>query len=85
MSMFRYLGRACRDAREKAGLFQNDIAAAAGTSHATVSRFETGGIVPRRITVDALVEAYARELGVHPRELWIDAIAQWARDDETPG
>jgi transcriptional regulator with XRE-family HTH domain len=82
--MLRHLGRACRDARSKAGLLQSDIASACGTSHATVSRFETDGIVPRLIGVDELVNAYARELGVDPAELWREAITRWARDDEIP-
>lgn len=69
-----HLGQVCREARERALLIQSDIAAAGGTNHATISRFESGESLPRRMTVDELVDVYARETNVHPAVLWQRAL-----------
>jgi transcriptional regulator with XRE-family HTH domain len=74
--MLDYIGRACREARLEADLRQIDIATTAGTTHATVSRFETGSSWP--IDPDALVSAYADDCDVHPLTLWTRALEYWA-------
>ncbi len=73
--MLHHLGQTCRAAREAADLRQLDIATAAATTHATISRFETGRAWP--LDPDRVVEAYALELGVAPLALWSDAVSQW--------
>lgn len=73
--MLEHIGPAARDARERAGLKQIDIATAARVSHVAVSRFERAESWPRH--PDALVEAYAAELGVEPIELWQAALERW--------
>lgn len=73
--MLRYLGQACREAREVAGLRQIDIATTAGTTHATISRFETGRAWP--IDPDRVVGAYGSELDIAPIELWLAAVERW--------
>lgn len=72
------LGLACRSARESAGLRQIDIATTAGTTHATVSRFEAGRRIPRDL--DRLVAAYAEECEAAPYELWLAALDAWQRE-----
>jgi transcriptional regulator with XRE-family HTH domain len=76
--MLDHLGHACRQRREGAGATQLDVAVRAGTSHATVSRFETGIAWPVSVTVDQLVQAYAEETGATVWDLWADALARWA-------
>lgn len=73
--MLQHLGRACREARIAGGLRQIDVATRAGTTHASISRFEAGEYWPRN--PDAWVDAYAVELGVTSLELWSDAFARW--------
>jgi transcriptional regulator with XRE-family HTH domain len=46
-----------RSARLEAGLTLRALAALAGTSHATLSAYETGSKVPRTSTVDRIVGA----------------------------
>lgn len=69
--MLRYLGLACREARERAGLRQIDIATAAGTTHVTISRLERGHKWP--IDPGRIVQAYADELGLEAADLWCTA------------
>jgi transcriptional regulator with XRE-family HTH domain len=54
--MLDCLGAACRDARTDAGVKQLDVATRAGTSHASISRFENGRSWPR-IPLDTLLSA----------------------------
>jgi transcriptional regulator with XRE-family HTH domain len=70
-----HLGRVCREARVNAGLRQIDVATAAGTSHASLSRFETGRYWPKN--PDAWVDAYAAETGIEPLDLWAAAVEAW--------
>jgi transcriptional regulator with XRE-family HTH domain len=66
------LGAVCRDAREAAGLRQIDIATTAGVHETTIGRFERGD--RWAWNADAIVHAYAAELGVTERVLWQAAI-----------
>lgn len=73
--MLQHLGWACREARVNAGLRQIDVATAAGTTHASISRFEAGEYWPKH--PDAWVAAYASEVGVPGVELWARALEHW--------
>lgn len=75
--MLEHLGHTCRLARLHAGLRQLDIATTAGTSNATVSRFENATRWPLSPDVDTLVRAYARETDTPSRDLWASAIQRW--------
>lgn len=74
-ALLDHLGRACRQARIDAGLRQIDIATEAGTTHATISRFEAGKRWP--LDPERLVDAYARECAARPRDLWHQAVDNW--------
>lgn len=73
--MLPYLGQAAKDLRVAAGARQIDIATRCGVSEATVSRFERGKRWP--IRTDDLIAAYAREVGVRPRDVWSAALERW--------
>jgi transcriptional regulator with XRE-family HTH domain len=73
--MLHHLGLTCREAREAAGLRQIEIAVSAGTSHATISRLETGRAWPMH--PDVVVAAYAAEAGTEPLALWAEAVQRW--------
>lgn len=78
MGLLDHIGPACKQARERVGLRQIDIATEAGTTHASISRFETGNRqAPQR--VDDLVAAYAAETGRTERQLWQAAMRRWQR------
>lgn len=66
------LGRVARRAREEAGLTMMDIAVSAGVSQSTIGNFELGERWCRE--TDAIVDAYERELGLEPEELWWRAV-----------
>ena len=65
----RWIGRACRRAREERGLVQVEIAAAIKVNQATIVRFEDGIAWPRR--PEQLLLAYANLLGIDVRVLWL--------------
>lgn len=71
--MFASLRRVAREAREAAGKEQADIAAAAGVTTVTISRFETG---TRRSPdkLERIIAAYERECGLSGGELWRRAV-----------
>jgi transcriptional regulator with XRE-family HTH domain len=73
--MLEHIGQAAREARLAGGLRQIDIATTAGTSNATVSRFESGD--SWSTNPDGLVDAYAAELGIEPTKLWEAALERW--------
>lgn len=54
-----------RTARLRAGLSGRELARRAGTSHATLSRYEHGTVQPSFATVERIVRACALELRVH--------------------
>lgn len=56
--------RLLRTARRDAGLSLRQLAASAGTSHATVSSYETGRKVPSVDTLDRLLRAAGYEVAV---------------------
>jgi len=70
-----WLGRACRDAREEKGIVQVEIAAAIKVNQATIARFEDGTAWPRR--PEQVLTAYAGELDIDVRLLWIHALVLW--------
>lgn len=81
--MLECLGAACRDERKEAGVRQIDVATAAGTSHASISRFENGRSWPR-CPIDSLLGAYAAETGTAAVALWTEAVARMARQLSGP-
>jgi len=54
-----------RGARLRAGLSVRELARRAGTSHATLSRYERGSVQPAFATVERIVRACGLELRVH--------------------
>lgn len=50
-------GRVIREARARAGLTLRQLAARAGTSHSTLSAYETGAKIPSTATLDRIVRA----------------------------
>jgi predicted transcriptional regulator len=70
-----WLGRACRQAREERGVVQVKIAAAIEVNQATIARFEDGTAWPRH--PEEVLMAYASELGMDVRLLWLHAFVLW--------
>ena len=70
-----WLGRACRTAREEAGVKQVKIAAAIEVNQATIARFEEGTAWPRQ--PEEVLMAYANELQMDVRLLWLHAFVLW--------
>lgn len=52
-------------ARLRAGLSTRELARRAGTSHATLSRYEHGQVQPSLATVERIVRACGLELRIH--------------------
>jgi transcriptional regulator with XRE-family HTH domain len=71
----RWVGRACRQAREEHGVHQVQIAAAMRVNQATIARFEDGSAWPRR--PEEVLMAYANELGMDVRVLWLHGFVLW--------
>ena len=67
-----------RRARERAGLTLRALAARAGTSHTSLSAYESGAQVPRVDTFDRIVRAagFEPELDLAPRPIDDDRIAK---------
>jgi transcriptional regulator with XRE-family HTH domain len=74
-----WLGRACRQAREERQIVQVEIAAAIKVNQATIARFEDGTAWPRH--PEEVLMAYAGELGVDVRMLWIHAFVLWFENE----
>src|SRR5689334_16560913 len=74
-----WLGRACRQAREDRNVVQVEIAAAIKVNQATIARFEDGTAWPRH--PEDVLMAYAGELGVDVRLLWIHAFVLWLESE----
>src|SRR5262245_19739495 len=74
-----WVGRACRQAREDRGIHQVQIAAAIRVNQATIARFEDGTAWPRR--PEAVLMAYANELGVDVRMLWLHGFVLWLENE----
>ena len=70
-----WLGRACRQSREEKGIVQVEIAAAIKVNQATIARFEDGIAWPRH--PEDVLMAYAGELGIDVRLLWLHAFVLW--------
>src|SRR4029453_17785602 len=77
-----WLGRACRLAREERGVVQVKIAAAIEVNQATIARFEDGSAWPRK--PEEVLMAYASELGMDVRLLWLHAFVLWLRHEPVP-
>jgi transcriptional regulator with XRE-family HTH domain len=58
------LGSLLREARERAGLTQTELAARAGTSQPAVARYEASQAIPRFDTARRLIEACGAQLRV---------------------
>jgi DNA-binding XRE family transcriptional regulator len=74
-----WLGLACKQAREEHAVVQVQIAAAIKVNQATIARFEDGTAWPRR--PEEVLMAYARELDVDVRILWLHAFVLWLEKD----
>ena len=74
-----WLGRACRQAREERKIVQVKIAAAIEVNQATIARFEDGVAWPKR--PEELLMAYASELNIDVRMLWIHAFVLWLENE----
>jgi hypothetical protein len=73
--MLAHLSAAAGSARREAGCSAAAIAIEAGVDPATVYRFERARAWPR--DPDELVAAYARLVGMAPRDLWGEGLARW--------
>ena len=74
-----WLGRASRLAREERGVKQVKIAAAIEVNQATIARFEDGTAWPRQ--PEEVLMAYASELDMDVRLLWLHAFVLWLEND----
>jgi transcriptional regulator with XRE-family HTH domain len=74
-----WISRACRQAREEAGVHQVQIAAAMRVNQATIARFEDGTAWPRR--PEEVLMAYASELGMDVRVLWLHGFVLWIENE----
>src|SRR5262245_56707011 len=74
-----WLGRACRQAREERKVVQVKIAAAIEVNQATIARFEDGAAWPKR--PEEVLMAYADELDMDVRLLWLHAFVLWLRHE----
>jgi transcriptional regulator with XRE-family HTH domain len=74
-----WLGRACRQAREERDIVQVEIAAAIKVNQATIARFEDGIAWPKR--PEELLMAYASQLGIDVRLLWLHALVLWLENE----
>ena len=74
-----WIGRACRQARQERGVHQVQIAAALKVNQATIARFEDGIAWPRR--PEELLMAYASELGMDVRVLWLHGFVLWIENE----
>lgn len=72
--MLQHLGTAAREARESRGRHQVQIAAEIGVDQATIRNFEHGKHWPRN--PDAMIGAYAQDLGIPVVDLWADALGR---------
>jgi transcriptional regulator with XRE-family HTH domain len=63
-------GRVLRTARQRAGLSLRELAARAGTSHSTLSAYETGAKTPSVHTLERILRAagFALDLELVPRK-----------------
>ena len=78
-----WLGRACRQAREERDVIQVKIAAAIEVNQATIARFEDGIAWPRQ--PEEVLMAYASELEMDVRLLWLHAFVLWLETRAGPG
>jgi len=74
-----WLGTACRQAREEHNVKQVRIAAAIDVNQATIARFEDGVAWPRN--PEDVLMAYAYELFMDVRLLWVHAFVLWIENE----
>ncbi len=77
--MLPWLGRACRQAREEKNVVQVKIAAAIEVNQTTIARFEDGVAWPKR--PEEVLMAYASELNIDVRLLWLHAFVLWFENE----
>lgn len=81
-SMLHWLALSCAQARTRKGRKQVHIAAEISVHQSTIDRFEDAASWPRN--PDEIVGAYARDLDMHPVDLWASAIQLWREWAEAP-
>jgi transcriptional regulator with XRE-family HTH domain len=69
-----------RDARQRAGLTQEEVATKAGVARPLISQYETGRKDPSLTTLARLIEACGMELRVRADMLSLADLAQYAQD-----
>jgi transcriptional regulator with XRE-family HTH domain len=74
-----WLGLACRQARERKEVVQVEIAAALKVNQSTIARFEDGVAWPKR--PEEVLMAYASELDIDVRLLWLHAFVLWFENE----
>jgi DNA-binding XRE family transcriptional regulator len=74
-----WVARACRQAREERKVVQVKIAAAIEVNQATIARFEDGVAWPKR--PEEVLMAYATELEMDVRVLWVHAFVLWIESE----
>jgi DNA-binding XRE family transcriptional regulator len=74
-----WLARACREARKESNVVQVKIAAAIEVNQATIARFEDGVAWPKR--PEEVLMAYATELGIDVRLLWVNGFILWLENE----
>lgn len=80
MTMIQTLGEVCRDLREYAGLAHSRVGYHLGVEdkgkgETSLRRFEKGEVQPQRL--DAVIQAYADEIGISPAAIWREAVKQY--------
>lgn len=73
-TMIYWLGQAAQRFREEQGRMRVHIGAEAGHGDSVVWKFEKGRW-PRH--PEAMVEAYARDLGLEVTEIWAEGLSLW--------
>lgn len=81
--MIYWLAQAAKQLRSDARRKQVEIAAAVGgIDQSTIYRFEQGQAWPRQ--ADAVVAAYADELGLDGRDIWELGLTLWREHGDAP-
>lgn len=71
-----HIGQVVRERRQAEHVKLVRVGAALDKSEGSLSRFESGQVWAE---LDAVVTAYANELGVEPVELWAEAVERWRK------
>jgi hypothetical protein len=74
--ILEHIGQVVRERRQAEHVKLVRVGAALDKSEGSLSRFESGQVWAE---LDAVVTAYANELGVEPVELWAEAVERWRK------